>query len=435
VHGVTRHTPSNAHTFAPVYTTGNVFDPLLNILAVSYIDNANLKSSLAEIFEHLLNSEGATDELTCDNMIRGLSKLDIKYDEPGDSACAQTIHIHMTKMDYYTITEHGALANANGALGAAEFENVMRMQVSYYIKTKLQRSISETETQADFSAMATLKLLVNEVECLKEALSRSQQTLSRSIQRTCASHSAGLDTPRVESLGSPRKTFHLVNEVSATAHNPKDDNISQPEMFEEEEKEQQKQGERMDCHYRIQQNHTGTERDFLRAENDCQKQQILHQQGLIATLTLAVESQAAAIHKMSKLEAAGPVLELPKVDASTTGAATAVSLANAITCLSSCDMLGADTYRMLSSKTCGVHDAELKTQVVGLALEEAVAASDSAAAVATLQQQQTATLQQDVLAALAEMGRVDEGASSVSVAVHALCLVFVSMSHVLRKAM
>jgi hypothetical protein len=228
----------------------------------------------------------------------------------------------------------------------------------------------------------------------------------------------------VESLGSPRKTFHLVHEVSATAHSPKDDNISLSEMYEEEEKEQQKQGERMDCHYRIQQNHTGAERDFLRAENDCQKQQILLQQGLIATLTLAVESQAAAIHKMSKLEAAGPVVESSKIDARTTGAATAVSLANAFTCLSSCDMLGANKYRMLSSKTCGVHDAELKTHVVGLVLEEAVAASDSAAAVATLQKQQTATLQQDVMAALAEMGRVDEGASSVSVASHALCLVF-----------
>ena len=173
-----------------------------------------------------------------------------------------------------------------------------------------------------------------------------------------------------------------------------------------------------------------TERDFLRAENDCHKQQILHQQGLIATLTLAVESQAAAIHMMSKVDAASTV-KLSKV-----GAATTVSLANAITCLSSCEMLGADTCRMISSKTCGIQDAELKTQVVGLALEEAVAASDSAAAVATLQQQQTATLQQDVLTALAEMGRVDEGASSVSVAVHALCLVFGpifgSMSHPLK---
>ena len=67
---------------------------------------------------------------------------------------------------------------------------------------------------------------------------------------------------------------------------------------------------------------------------------------------------------------------------------------------------------------------------------ETVATSDSAATVATLQQQQTATLQQDVLAAWAEMGRVDEGASSLSVAVHALCLVFGpifgSMSHPLK---
>jgi hypothetical protein len=101
----------------------------------------------------------------------------------------------MTKMDYDTITEHGALAKANGALGAAEFDNVMRKQVHGYIKTKLQRSIRDTETQREFSSLATLKLLVNEVECLKETLSRSMQTdLSRSMQSTCAA----FHTPRVQ---------------------------------------------------------------------------------------------------------------------------------------------------------------------------------------------------------------------------------------------
>jgi len=215
-------------------------DPLLIILAVSYIDNANLKSSLTEIFENLLKSEGVTDELTCDNMMRGLSKLDITYDEPGSSSCAKTIHIHMTKMDYDTITEHGALAKANGALGAAEFDNVMRKQVHGYIKTKLQRSIRDTETQREFSSLATLKLLVNEMECLKDTLSRSMQTdLSRSMQSTCVA----FHTPRMQRLGTPRVKFHRVQEDSYHLRNPlvQDQNIFSEILEEDEQESRQKQ--------------------------------------------------------------------------------------------------------------------------------------------------------------------------------------------------
>jgi hypothetical protein len=146
-------------------STGNVLDPLLNIIVVEYIDHASLASSLAEIFHFLLTSVGAQDELTCDDMINGISKIDVGDDQQGISSHAT--RMHMTKMDYDTITQQGALAKDNGALGAAEFDMVMRKQVHDYIKRKLQRSVSETETFQDFISFASLKALVMEVDAIK----------------------------------------------------------------------------------------------------------------------------------------------------------------------------------------------------------------------------------------------------------------------------
>jgi hypothetical protein len=85
----------------------------------------------------------------------------------GDTHGAVTTYIHMTQMDFDTITEHGALAKANGALGATEFEHVMHRQVIYYIKRRLHRSITETETQQDFASLSSLKALVMDVDSLK----------------------------------------------------------------------------------------------------------------------------------------------------------------------------------------------------------------------------------------------------------------------------
>jgi hypothetical protein len=44
---------------------------------------------------------------------------------------------------------------------------VMRKQVHDYIKRKLQRSVSETETFQDFISFASLKALVMEVDAIK----------------------------------------------------------------------------------------------------------------------------------------------------------------------------------------------------------------------------------------------------------------------------
>ncbi len=142
---------------------GNVLDPLLKIIAKEYIDHASLTSSLSAMFHFLLTAVEAQNELTCDDMIRGISKM--KFTDEYDKRF--TFRMHMTKMDFDTITEQGALAKDNGALGAAEFDMVMRKQVQDYIKRKLQRSVSETETLENFSTFASLKALVMEVEAMK----------------------------------------------------------------------------------------------------------------------------------------------------------------------------------------------------------------------------------------------------------------------------
>jgi hypothetical protein len=133
------------------------------MIAVEYIDHASLTSSLAEIFHFLLTSVGAQDEFTCDDIIKGISKIDL-----GDGQQGTSTRMHLTKMDYDTITQQGALAKGNGALGAAEFDVIMRKQVYGYIKRKLQRSVSETETLQDFASLASIKALVMEVDAIKE---------------------------------------------------------------------------------------------------------------------------------------------------------------------------------------------------------------------------------------------------------------------------
>jgi urease accessory protein UreF len=142
---------------------GNVLDPLLKIIAKEYIDHVSLTSSLSQIFHFMLTAVGAQNELTCNDLIRGISKMNFtdEYDK------SVTFRMHMTKMDYDTITKQGALAKDNGALGAAEFDMVMRKQVHDYIKRKLQRSVSETDTLENFAKFASLKALVMDVEAIK----------------------------------------------------------------------------------------------------------------------------------------------------------------------------------------------------------------------------------------------------------------------------
>ena len=112
-------------------------------------------------------------------MMQGLSKLEA-LDEHDDTGTTRS-RLHMTKMDYATITENGALANTRGALGAAEFDIVMRKQVSYYIKRKLQRAASESEELQDFASLASMKSLVMEVGELRHAQMKMQSEMLSSF--------------------------------------------------------------------------------------------------------------------------------------------------------------------------------------------------------------------------------------------------------------
>jgi len=127
----------------------------------------------------LLASEGKKDELTCDDMMQGLSKLEA-LDEHDDTGMKRS-RLHMTKMDYATITENGALANTRGALGAAEFDIVMRKQVSYFIRRKLQRAVSESEELHDFASLASMKALVMEVGELRHAQMKLHSEMASSF--------------------------------------------------------------------------------------------------------------------------------------------------------------------------------------------------------------------------------------------------------------
>jgi hypothetical protein len=71
-------------------------------------------------------------------------------------------------MDYDTITQEGTLVKDNDVLGTAEWDMVIRKQVHDYIKRKLQRSVSETETFQEFISFASLKSLVMEVDTIKK---------------------------------------------------------------------------------------------------------------------------------------------------------------------------------------------------------------------------------------------------------------------------
>jgi hypothetical protein len=68
----------------------------------------------------------------------------------------------------------------------------MRKQVHDYIKRKLQRSLSETETLEDFASIASLKALVMEVDTTKETLDAIKETQSK-MQREMKESFSDLD--------------------------------------------------------------------------------------------------------------------------------------------------------------------------------------------------------------------------------------------------
>ena len=177
---------------------GNPLDPLLKLIAREYVDNVHLDKFLCGLFQLLVNlgaggtegdeskgkvrkdsrcEDGAAQELTCQAFIHGLARLNLSLVSKHGGASQGEHHLHITEMDYNLLTEHGALAKANGAMGRAEFSELMRRQVLFYIKRKLQRSITETDSQHDFSTTATLRTIVDELGTLREKHAGVEQTL------------------------------------------------------------------------------------------------------------------------------------------------------------------------------------------------------------------------------------------------------------------
>ena len=76
--------------------------------------------------------------------------------------------MHVTELDFATMTEMGALTNQEGNLGRKEFANVIKKQVDGYVRRKMQRSISEASSQENFAMMASLKLVLESVDRLHE---------------------------------------------------------------------------------------------------------------------------------------------------------------------------------------------------------------------------------------------------------------------------
>jgi hypothetical protein len=95
-------------------------------------------------------------EMSCEQLIKGLKGMSISAKHGKTSI----FRLRFTKTDWDFFTEQGTLTNENGALILEQFCVAMRKQVSCYIMRKLQRSVSETETQHDFSLMASVKVIL-----------------------------------------------------------------------------------------------------------------------------------------------------------------------------------------------------------------------------------------------------------------------------------
>ena len=105
------------------------------------------------------------DELTCEQTCSSFGKLTLSQEAETTGGGGHGgyhggyLRLHLTQMDYDCITESRALCKSNGALGAPEFAGVMRRQVHFYIKRKLQRSVSETEDQHAFATAAAIDIV------------------------------------------------------------------------------------------------------------------------------------------------------------------------------------------------------------------------------------------------------------------------------------
>ena len=164
---------------------GNVLDPLLRMLATEYIDEDDLSAQLSALYSILCTAAGKlaaptpmADKESGD--FDGLTKRLEPKETPsvGDASaimltkeefCAAMgrlkleVPMHLSDLDYDTIT-------SAPALDMSAFICTMRSQVHGYILRKLQRSVSETETQEHFATLASMKMMASEMDRLRQDL-------------------------------------------------------------------------------------------------------------------------------------------------------------------------------------------------------------------------------------------------------------------------
>ena len=164
---------------------GNVLDPLLRMLATEYIDENDLSAQLSALYAILCTAAGklAAPTPMADKESGGgggqTKRLEPKETlSVGDASvimltkkdfCAAMgrlnleVPMHLSDLDYDTIT-------SAPALDMSAFICTMRSQVHGYILRKLQRSVSETETQEHFATLAAMKMMASEMDRLRQDL-------------------------------------------------------------------------------------------------------------------------------------------------------------------------------------------------------------------------------------------------------------------------
>ena len=156
----------------------NVLDPLLSILANEYVDDAHLCAFLSQLF--CVISQGK-QRLDPKDLCMALTTLDV------------TPRIHFTSLDYDILLQNSKLLVAGDeglgveGLGVEEFVEAMRHQVRGFIERKLQRSVSEAseaKEQSEFSTLASIKVLMSDVDSVKSDL-RQLHEVKKMGERKC----------------------------------------------------------------------------------------------------------------------------------------------------------------------------------------------------------------------------------------------------------
>ena len=169
----------------------------------TYVNDADMSFKLRKLF-HELN--GATPgDMTSARLAAGLRRLDLAdqgkkeennffYEErkenletkAHDELLLELSHethtngIHLTRLDFDDITEQGALTNAEGALGVAEFEIVMRKQVAAFAQRQVYDTLAQTEPWEDkevFGERVCLKLILTDVLEMKQSFMELKQKI------------------------------------------------------------------------------------------------------------------------------------------------------------------------------------------------------------------------------------------------------------------